>query len=138
VNTEFTAFQLLENALNASQMRQQVYANNIANMDTPGFKRQDVAFESLLRNALNSAPVTPGSGEKFIPNQNSINWQAALNVQPQVVQDDSTFVDNNGNNVDVDAEMSRLAENQIEYNVLVQDMQMRLARLKNAINGGSS
>ncbi|GMA49044.1 flagellar basal body rod protein FlgB [Alicyclobacillus contaminans] len=139
MNSEITAFQLLQNAMQAAQLRQQVYSNNIANIDTPGYHRQDVTFESLLQNALNTSTVTSDTGEKWIPlSQSSPNWQAALNVQPQVVTDTSTTVDNNGNNVDVDAEMARLAENQIQYNALVQDMQMRLDRLKNAIDGGGA
>lgn len=139
MNSDIAAIQLLQNALNVSQLRQKVYANNIANVDTPGYKRQDVNFESLLA-ANMSEPGQSGFGQLYIPipDMASLNMSQALQVQPQVVTDTSTTVDNNGNNVDVDAEMSKLAENQIHYNALVQDLQSRFSRLKNAIDGGGA
>lgn len=137
MTSDMTTFQLLQNALGAAQLRQSVYANNIANIDTPGYKRQDVDFESMLTASMNNTGQD-GLGQTYItiPNQPTMNMSQALQVQPQVVQDTNTTVDNNGNNVDVDAEMSKLAENQIHYNALVQDMTSRFARLKSAINGG--
>lgn len=137
MNSDLTSFQLLENALRAAQLRQQVYSNNIANIDTPGYKRQDVQFENVLQDALQRTVVpTPSGAQGAVGFPQSLNWTAAVSVQPTVVQDSSTVVDNNGNNVDVDAEMSKLAENQIQYNALIQDVQSRLARLRTAINGG--
>jgi flagellar basal-body rod protein FlgB len=139
MNSDIAAIQLLQNALDVSQLRQRVYANNIANVDTPGFKRQDVNFESLLAANMSESPQS-GFGQRYIPipDMASVNLSQALQVQPQVVTDTSTTVDNNGNNVDVDAEMSKLAENQIHYNAIVQDLQSRFSRLKNAINGGGA
>lgn len=137
MTSDIAAIQLLQNAMGAAQLRQSVYANNIANVDTPGYKRQDVNFESVLASTMGDS--SQGAfGQRYIPigNQANLNMSQALQVQPQVVQDTTTTVDNNGNNVDVDAEMSKLAENQIHYNALVQDMSSRFARLKNAIDGG--
>ena len=138
MNSDQISIQLLQTALQAADLRQRIYANNIANIDTPGYKRQDVQFESMLQNALESAPVAVAvPGEKHIPIQSgSLNWSSALQVQPVVVQDNSTGIDSSGNNVDVDAEMARLAENQIRYNALTQDLTSRFNRLKTAINGG--
>jgi flagellar basal-body rod protein FlgB len=138
MNSDLAAFQLLENALRAAQLRQEVYANNIANMDTPGFKRSDVQFESLLQEAL-QRPQTASSDSSVgtLPQQTGWNWSAALAVQPVVTTDSQTAVDNNGNNVDIDAEMAKLAENQVRYNALVQDVKSRFDRLRNAIEGGA-
>jgi flagellar basal-body rod protein FlgB len=138
MNSELATFQLLENALRAAQLRQAVYANNIANMDTPGFKRSDVQFETLLQEALQSAPdalSTTDTAGSALPT--GWNWSAALAVQPVVTTDTETSVDNNGNNVDVDAEMARLAENQVRYNALLQDVKSRFDRLRSAIEGGA-
>jgi flagellar basal-body rod protein FlgB len=126
---DFGTFHLLQNALTAANLRQGVYANNIANVDTPGYRRQDVSFESLLQDQL--ATQTEGDGPLTAP-----VLARMLAVQPQVVTDTTTTVQNNGNNVDIDAEMSELAENQIRYNALVQDVDLRIARLREAINGG--
>ncbi|MCL6453490.1 MAG: flagellar basal body rod protein FlgB [Alicyclobacillus sp.] len=126
--TDSVVFQILQNALNAANLRQTVYANNIANADTPGFKRSDVAFESLLASALGTGTGAFGTAAP--------NWSAALGVQPVVTTDATTSVDNNGNNVNVDDEMVSLAENQLRYNALTEDVSMRLTRLQTAINGG--
>lgn len=126
---------LLQNALDAATMRQQVYANNIANANTPHYKRQDVVFESHLQNALDTPPPN-AMGERHIPlNSNSAN-QNIPNVVPKIVTDSSTAVDNNGNNVNLTNEMVRLAENQVKYDTLVQDVTDRLRRLRTAIQGG--
>lgn len=130
VNLDGVVFQLLQNGLNAAQLRQQVYANNIANVDTPGFQRQDVVFEDFLQSVLGADPGREGVGTP-----SAAAWTAALQVSPQVVTDRASVVDNNGNNVDIDAEMAKLAQNQIRYNTLVEDVRMRLDRLKTAIEG---
>lgn len=134
MQTDAAAFQLIANALQTADMRQSVYANNIANVQTPGYHREEVQFESLLQNALIS--TANGSGADSTAGSGSVNWAAALGVAPVVTQDTSTKIDNNGNNVDVDAEMSSMAENQIKYESLIQDLQTRIARLRTAINGG--
>lgn len=134
--SDLNALQLLQTALRVADIRQQVYANNIANAETPGFKRQDVTFESVLAQALGSSP-TVGLDQQTMPvaGGSAVNWQAALSVTPQIVQDTQTSVDQNGNNVDLDAEMSNMAENQIKYNALVQDISARMSRLRTAIDG---
>jgi flagellar basal-body rod protein FlgB len=138
VTSDIAAFQLLQNALNVAQLRQRVYANNIANIDTPGYKREDVSFESRLASAMNSQSGAQVFGVRHISlsSQSNPNWQSMLQVKPRIIRDTSTIVSNNGNNVDVDAEMAKLAENQIRYNALVQDVSMRVTRMKTAINGG--
>jgi flagellar basal-body rod protein FlgB len=124
---DVVTFGLLNNALQAADLRQQVYANNIANADTPGYKRQDVQFESVLQSEMQTTNPTDVSTNASL-----------LDVQPTVVQDNSTSVSNNGNNVDVNSEMASMAENQIRYNTLIQEMQIRFSRLQEAITGSGS
>ncbi|MCL6632353.1 MAG: flagellar basal body rod protein FlgB [Alicyclobacillus herbarius] len=121
-------FQLLQNALTASNLRQRVIANNIANVDTPGYQRQDVSFEALLQKELAGLP-----GSSSISASQVANLAA---VQPQVVTDTAAQIQNNGNDVDIDAEMSELAANQIRYNALLQDVNSRITRFREAIQGG--
>lgn len=133
LTTDMSVMQLLQNALSATQLRQQAYANNIANVETPGYKRQDVDFESLLNSAMSSGPPT-GQASVQVGSNTFLNLQTASQINPVVVQDTQSAVQNNGNNVDIDAEMSKLAANQIRYNALIEDMQSRFARLKTAID----
>ncbi|SDW30358.1 flagellar basal-body rod protein FlgB [Alicyclobacillus hesperidum] len=135
--SRMNVFQLLQSSINASTLRQSVYANNIANAETPGYKRQDVAFESYLQNALNGTGQAL-MGQYHIPvgtDENSVNLNALPNVTPVVYTDNSTTVDNNGNNVDITQEMTLLAENQVRYDTLVQDVSDRITRLRTAITG---
>ncbi len=134
MNQDVAAIAILQNALKAANLRQQVYANNIANAQTPGFHSSNVQFQSLLTQALlgptGGAPTSPGS-TPF----SGFNWSAGIAVQPRVVTNNQTEIANNGNNVNIDAQMARLAENQVYYNTLVQDVQSHLTRLQTAITG---
>jgi len=137
MTSDVAAFGLVDAAMKASELRQQVYANNIANIDTPGYKRQDVNFESILQQTLANAGLpVQGAGPSAGSSSTPALWQALSNVQPQIVTDTATAVNNNGNNVDANAEMAKLAENQLRYNGMVQDLQLRLHRMQTAINGG--
>ncbi|MCL6593683.1 MAG: flagellar basal body rod protein FlgB [Alicyclobacillus sp.] len=133
MDVDAAVWQLLQRGLTVANMRQQAYAANVANAETPGYHRVDVAFEDQLQAALSTPPAdeTAGSANGLT----GLNWQAALAVQPHW-QQASGSIDNSGNNVDIDAEMAQLAQNQIRYNALVQDVRMRLDRWKNAIDGG--
>lgn len=128
----------LVSALQASQLRQQVEANNIANANTPGYKRQTVLFESLLQQNLAQAGWGPGGTTLAMAADNPADLNASSgvgSVAPQVVTDMTTSVSNNGNNVGLDAEMSALAENQIEYGALTQELTDQFTMLKTAITG---
>ncbi|GMA58998.1 flagellar basal-body rod protein FlgB [Alicyclobacillus sacchari] len=130
-------FQLLQSSIDAATLRQSVYANNIANAETPGYKRQDVAFESYLQSALDGTGQAQ-MGQYHIPvssGGNSVNVNTLPNVSPIVYTDNSTTVENNGNNVDITQEMTLLAENQVRYDTLVQDVSDRLTRMRTAITG---
>lgn len=115
------SIQRLESALNAASMRQRVYANNVANVDTPNFKRSDVSFEELLAQEMSGEPGAQLSGfrtdARHIPIGGS--WPAP---SAQVVTDQSSAINNSRNNVDIDKEMSLLAENQLRYNLFIQQL----------------
>ncbi|HBS60033.1 MAG TPA: flagellar basal body rod protein FlgB [Firmicutes bacterium] len=125
---------LLEKSLSAASLRQRVMANNIANANTPGFKKSDVVFEDLLSRALNGGPVLQQvrTHERHL----SKDAASAAQVQPQIVGSNATAVRNDGNNVDVEAEMANIAQNNLYYNALAQQVSGKLNALKTAINQG--
>ncbi|WP_241714064.1 flagellar basal body rod protein FlgB [Sulfoacidibacillus ferrooxidans] len=137
----------MQSALNASLLRQQVYANNIANVNTPGYKREQVHFDSILQSQLaasgqsmgiSTGVVQPLSLEANNTRDIGTNVGSATalgTVSPVVTTDSSTAIGGNGNNVNVDAEMSALAENQVGYGALVQDMNDQFSMLRTAILG---
>ena len=123
----------LSSALQAAELRQQVYANNIANANTPGFKAQDVTFESLLQSQLSAQGN--GSGVSMVANspQDLGGSLSVGSVKPIVQTVTNTSMTSNGNNVNLDAQMSALAENQISYGALVQELNNQFTMLQTAI-----
>jgi flagellar basal-body rod protein FlgB len=117
---------LFNQALTASWMKNQTIANNIANVNTPNYKRETVEFESMLQSAMGSS-VGPmmKTHEKHMP--------MAADLTPRVVKDTSTSFRKDGNNVNVDTEMAELAENQIRYNAITKQLNDTIKRLRLSI-----
>lgn len=127
--------QLLERALDVSTLRQRTIANNIANIDTPYFKSKQVVFEELLQNEMN------GSGSKleaYTTDSKHISFGRSQGRVPgaQIVSNPQAFVQNNGNDVDLEYEMNQEAKNQIWYNGLVQLTNGYFSKMKSVIDGG--
>lgn len=122
---------MLEKKLDAAALRQKVIANNLANVDTPGFKKSNVEFEDILRQAQNKDSLrlrtTDSRHIDF-----SINIQAA---QARVVIDNSTTLRNDGNNVDIDSEMTALAKNAIDYQAISQILGNKYSGRKKLVSG---
>lgn len=117
----FNYINVLDKAADASWMRDQIIANNIANVDTPGYKRKDVQFESYLMGAL----LGDGSLDHRVAN-------ADLNALKATVYTDNAALSYrmDGNNVDIDTESANLAENQIRYYALLDSMTQEFNRIK--------
>jgi len=124
---------VLEQGLNAASLRNTVIANNLANVETPGYKRSDVVFEEELRKALSQNNSFTGfrTNEKHIP----IGSPSVINVSPQTVIEKDTTMRNDGNNVDIDREMAALAKNEIMYQAIAQELNEEFQKLKSAIAG---
>ncbi len=131
---ETRALSLLERSLDAAALRQKVIANNIANVDTPNYKRSDVRFEELLRQELDGkrkSIVGYRTDPRHIPIGRRPAGTASL---PQVVTDHSTTFNHNGNNVDIEYEMALLAQNQLRYNLLIDRTNGYFKNLRTAID----
>jgi flagellar basal-body rod protein FlgB len=125
-------FRMIERSLDAATMRQKVIANNVANVDTPNFKRSDVRFEEYLRNEVNG--MMSIEGRRTDPRHFFIGQSADRG--PEVVADQNSVMNNNNNNVDIDTEMSQMASNQLRYNVLIQQMNHDIRLARTAIDRG--
>ncbi|WP_135547145.1 flagellar basal body rod protein FlgB [Paenibacillus cymbidii] len=126
------SFNLLSRSLDAAALRQKVVANNIANVDTPKFKRSDVVFEELLQNEMSSPRGIVGSRS----DRRHFYISSGSQSGPQIQTDERAVMNNNLNNVDIDSEMSLLAKNQLRYNVMVQEVNHDIKMMRTAINGG--
>lgn len=125
---------LLKSALQGLTARQRTIADNVANVDTPDFKATHVTFETALKQARGTvdsplpmfkvANGVPGPGEITDP------------IKPGAQIESSTGRRNDGNNVDIDAEMLELADTNVRFNALVQVMTSKLSGLRYVINDG--
>lgn len=117
---------ILDKAADAAWMRNETIANNIANASTPGYKRNEVSFESTLERALQATGETTLSGK--------VKNIDLSDVRMDVYEDAKNFSYRlDGNNVDPDTENIALAENQIKYQALIDSINQEFANLKMVI-----
>ena len=126
---------MLHKGLSASWTRNTIIRNNIANVETPNFKASGLEFESVLKRALLDdsrefrATVTHPKHIYFGPP----NFE---DVRPVVFKRNELSMRADNNNVDIEAENIRLAQNSIFYNTLIEKMNGEIRRLKMAISEG--
>ena len=132
INTNaFGYINLLDKTADAAWLKHEAISNNIANVDTPGYKRQDVAFEDQLTRVLNKVEYDTMDAKVYHLNINRI--------EPRVYTEAFDFSYRlDGNNVDIDTENVYLAENQLRYNGLISGMQAEFANLRTAMGNGAS
>lgn len=124
----FDYVDVLKKSADASYYRNELISNNIANADTPGYKRKDVAFETHLNRAIESAGKEKDSLTKKI---------RQMDLEGVKME---TYIDEAGysyrlddNNVDMATEQTELAANQIVYNTLVDSMSNEFNRIKSVL-----
>jgi flagellar basal-body rod protein FlgB len=126
------SFQSLEQGLSAAALKQRVHSSNIANVDTPNYKSKHVDFQSTLDGVLKNSSI---SSYKTDPRHLSFG-NGSSSSNPAIKVNESTQYNPNGNNVDMDVEMSELAENQLWYNAMTERMNGKFNSLRTVINGG--
>ena len=126
----FDYVNVMEKAADGAWLRNEAIAHNIANVDTPHYKRQDVSFEAELKHALKASKYV-SLDEKV----NNLNERDRLShVEPRVYTDYAGFSYRlDGNNVDIDNENVELASNQIKYNAITQSIDQEFKNLKTVI-----
>lgn len=122
---------ILHRSMDTSLLRQNVVADNIANANTPNFKRSDVNFESRLAYALKSESRQPRftaatTDERHISFHKTMDYR---DVRPRRVLDFATTSKNNGNNVDIDVESMNLLNNQLAYQMMTRSVSDAFARI---------
>jgi flagellar basal-body rod protein FlgB len=116
--------------MDAATLRQQVLANNIANADTPNFKRSSLNFESELKRALESKNVRKPSAA--LTHEKHISFdriQDYRDVRPHRFLDYLSQTDNNGNNVNAEQESMLLLQNQLRYGLLTRSISNQFTQL---------
>lgn len=125
MSNAFNYINVLDKAADAAWIRNEVISNNIANVDTPNYKRKDVQFESYLASAL-------ANGDSLDESVGNIDLS---NLEPTTYTDSANFSYRmDGNNVDIDTESANLAQNQIKYYSLLESMTQEFSRIKTVLS----
>ena len=123
---------VLNAVLDVTQLRQRVIANNIANVSTKGFRKQTVRFQEYLDSFVRK-PAVEGRRTDF----RHIAVPKPM-MNPEVYEPQSGVNDGGLNNVDVDMEMTELAENHLFFNVGARLLAGTFNGLKKSISGRPS
>ena len=122
---------MMKKALDFQSQRHLLVSSNISNMDTPGYKAKDIDFQSALKEAVGGGDdlkMKRTQSGHFGPGKDNLRG-----LQPEVFEEPDA-ARSNGNNVNVDKEMMKLAENQIAYSATIQLMQKRGSTIRAAIS----
>ncbi len=123
---------LFEKSLSFRTQRHDLLASNVANKDTPGYHAQDLVFEKNLEKALHADQPGPlkTSNPRHMDGNNTPPLELA---QARRITSAAPFVDFDGNTVDLDKEMAKIAENQLTYNATTRMLSHQFRMLKTAI-----
>ena len=119
----FDYINVLNRAADAAWQRNEAISNNIANVDTPGYKRQDVAFESVLQQALGNNRYQSMDDKVANVNLSRLRGRAYVDYANYSYRLD-------GNNVDIENENVMLAENQLKYQGLISSINQEFTNLQ--------
>lgn len=119
----FDYINVLNRAADAAWQRNEAISNNIANVDTPGYKRQDVAFESVLQQALGNNRYQSMDDKVANVNLSRLRGRAYADYANYSYRLD-------GNNVDIENENVMLAENQLKYQGLISSINQEFTNLQ--------
>lgn len=128
---EDSTIKALAASLNFRQMRQELISSNVANAETPGYKAKRLDFEDALARALDideKQSMNKNDKEHFNVGGGGFN-----NLQPEVYEDPNGVTNEDGNTVDREQEMAKMAENRIMYDASIQLLNKKLGLLKYAI-----
>jgi flagellar basal-body rod protein FlgB len=135
MNLENKTIQALAASLNFRQMRQEIISSNVANAETPGYKSKRVDFEAALARALDvdgKMQMNATDERHFDVGNGGFD-----NLKPEIYEDPNGVVSDDGNTVDRDAELARMAENKILYDAAVQLLNKKIGLMKYAVGSNN-
>ncbi len=123
----------LQTSLSMRQMRHNITSSNIANAETPGYHAQKMDFEEALGRSLDIdglRSMSTSSEKHFV-----VGGPTAK-VRPDIYENPEGIVNNDGNTVNLEKEMSALSENAILYRAALQLINKKMAAIKYAASEG--
>lgn len=124
----------LGTSINMRQLKNNVISSNIANAETPGYHAKKLDFEEMLSRAID----LEGFGKTHVnhPDHFYMGQGSIARVKPDIYEDPDINHTNDGNTVDLEQEMSRLAENTIMYKAAINLINKKLGAMKYAVTEG--
>lgn len=110
---------LLESGIKAEELRQRTIASNIANIETPGYRRLDVRFEELLAKAMKSQQAADPD-----------------DLEPELFEPQTTPVKSNGNDVNMEIEIGEMLKNSFRQTAFVRLLRKKFAQVEAAVSTG--
>ena len=126
---------LLERSLNIRSLQHRVLSSNIANMDTPNYKAVELAVAEEINGSQGSAPCI--QLEQTQPNHLPLKHGPTDHVKLKAARPPEFSLRGDGNTVDIDRTMGKLAENTLLYKTAAQLISQKFNGLKSAIRGGN-
>lgn len=127
---QYPYMRVLERAMDLAAQRAELLSQNIANVNTPNYKRSDLDFAAVLEETIaqNQLPLARTHGRHLM---NS----ASEHSKPRIITETGTIGRNDGNNVDVEYEMAQINENSLYYQSLASLWKKEMSKLKMVIQG---
>ncbi|MFC2740194.1 MAG: flagellar basal body rod protein FlgB [Selenomonas sp.] len=127
------ALDVMQRGMGAANLRQEVISHNIANVNTPNFKKSDVIFEDLLAKELD----LDATGRLKIVRTHDRHMPIAFRgrAAAKVELDPSSSMRYDKNNVDIDVEMASLAKNSLYFNALARQVGAEFSRMRTVVAG---
>jgi flagellar basal-body rod protein FlgB len=111
--------EFIDAGIKAESLRQKAIANNVANLETPGYRRLDVKFEEVLAKSLDSSGAVDLS-----------------EIEPEVYQPKKTPLKANGNDVSLESEVGEMIKNSLRHKTFIRLLSKRYKQMELAINVG--
>lgn len=122
-------------SINMRQLRHNIISSNVANAETPNYHAKKLDFEDALSRALdvdNLRGVSVTHGEHF-----PISGSGMAGIRPDIYENPEGAINNDGNTVDLEKEMTALTENNLLYKSALQLINKKMAALKYAATEGN-
>ena len=108
---------IIDAGVRAESLRQKAIANNVANLETPGYRRVNVKFKELFAKALDSSGAVDLS-----------------KIEPQIYQPENTAVKSNGNDVSLEVEVGEMVKNTLRHKAYIRLLQKKYQQIELAIS----
>lgn len=134
-----TNFNYLPRGMTAASIRQEVISHNIANVNTPNFRKSGVEFEDLLAREIYGDEPEEGKLQMTRTHDSHMPHKPlAYHAEPNIVEEMTTIMRTDDNNVDIDIEMATLAKNQLYFNALATQLGGYVSRMRNIMTSSQS